>query len=100
MLLRDALAEVGMTTLVKSTGSKGLHVTMPIDGTEDFYLSAQTAMQRPGPNRDYYLKKRHHGRTHSQAVSALARRRVDVLWALLRDNRTWTLSPPAAAQAA
>jgi len=65
-----------------------------------FYLSAQTAMQRPGPNRDYYLKKRHHGRTHSQAVIALARRRVDVLWALLRDNRTWTLSPPAAAQAA
>jgi bifunctional non-homologous end joining protein LigD len=36
LLLRDALAEVGMTTLVKSTGSKGLHVTMPIDGTEDY----------------------------------------------------------------
>jgi transposase len=65
-----------------------------------FYLSAQTAMQRPGPNRDYYLKKRHHGRTHSQAVIALARRRVDVLWALLRDNRTWTTSPPLVAQAA
>lgn len=66
-----------------------------------FYLSAQTAMQRPGPNRDYYLKKREHGRTHTQAVIALARRRVDVLWALLRDNRTWTASPPpAAAQAA
>jgi len=65
-----------------------------------FYLSAQTAMQRPGPNRDYYLKKREHGRTHTQAVIALARRRVDVLWALLRDNRTWSASPPAAAQAA
>jgi transposase len=65
-----------------------------------FYLSAQTAMQRPGPNRDYYLKKREHGRTHRQAVIALARRRIDVLWALLRDNRTWTASPPAVAQAA
>jgi transposase len=65
-----------------------------------FYLSAQTAMQRPGPNRDYYLKKRGQGRTHSQAVIALARRRVDVLWALLRENRTWTVSPPAIAQAA
>ena len=65
-----------------------------------FYLSAQTSMLRAGPNRDYYLKKREQGRTHSQAVIALARRRVDVLWALLRDNRTWTLSPPAAAQAA
>jgi transposase len=65
-----------------------------------FYLAAQTSMLRAGPNRDYYLKKREHGRTHSQAVIALARRRVDVLWALLRDNRTWTTSPPTVAQAA
>jgi transposase len=65
-----------------------------------FYLAAQTSMLRAGPNRDYYLKKREHGRTHSQAVIALARRRVDVLWALLRDNRTWTPAPPALAQAA
>jgi len=33
-------------------------------------------------------------------VIALARRRVDVLWALLQDNRTWTTEPPAVAQAA
>jgi transposase len=66
-----------------------------------FYLSAQTSMMRPGPNRDYYLKKREHGRTHTQAVIALARRRVDVLWALLRDDRTWTpAAPPHCAQAA
>jgi len=64
------------------------------------YLSAQTSMMRAGPNRDYYLKKREHGRTHSQAVIALARRRIDVLWALLRDNRTWTATPPARARAA
>jgi transposase len=65
-----------------------------------FYLSAQTSMIRPGPNRDYYLKKRSRGATHSQAVIALARRRVDVLWALLRENRTWTATPPTLAQAA
>ena len=65
-----------------------------------FYLSAQTSMMRAGPNRDYYLKKRDHGRTHSQAMLALARRRVDVLWALLRDNRTWGATPPSLAQAA
>ena len=64
------------------------------------YLSAQTSMMRAGPNRDYYLKKRAHGRTHSQAVIALARRRIDVLWALLRENRTWTATPPQLAQAA
>jgi transposase len=65
-----------------------------------FYLSAQTSMMRTGPNRDYYLKKRAHGATHTQAVIALARRRVDVLWALLREHRTWTATPPAHAQAA
>jgi transposase len=65
-----------------------------------FYLSAQTSMMRAGPNREYYLKKRERGRTHSQAVIALARRRVDVLWALLRDNRTWQHTPPVLAQAA
>jgi transposase len=65
-----------------------------------FYLSAQTSMMRAGPNRDYYLKKRAQGATHSQAVISLARRRIDVLWALLRENRTWTTAPPALAQAA
>jgi transposase len=65
-----------------------------------FYLSAQTSMMRDGPSRDYYLKKRQHARTHNQAVIALARRRVDVLWALLRDNRTYAAIPPAPATAA
>lgn len=64
------------------------------------YLSAQTSMMRAGPNRDYYLKKRARGATHPQAVIALARRRIDVLWALLRENRTWAATPPPAAQAA
>ena len=64
------------------------------------YLSAQTSMMRDGPNRDYYLKKRQHGRTHNQAVIALARRRLDVLWALLRDNRTYAATPPQLAEAA
>lgn len=65
-----------------------------------FYLSAQTSMMRAGPNRDYYLKKRAGGASHNHAVIALARRRVDVLWALLRDNRHWTTAPPAIPQAA
>ncbi|MFT4258969.1 IS110 family transposase [Microbacterium sp.] len=59
-----------------------------------FYLSAQSAIIRPGPNRDYYLKKRAAGCKHVQALLALARRRVDVLWALLRDNRTFTIDSP------
>lgn len=56
-------------------------------------------MMREGPNRDY-LKKRAGGRTHTQALIALARRRIDVLWALLRDHRTYTAIPPTAAHTA
>jgi hypothetical protein len=34
--------------------------------------------------------------TDDEAVIALARRRVDALWALLRDNRIFTPDPPGA----
>jgi transposase len=65
-----------------------------------FYLSAQTSMMRAGPNRDYYRKKRAQGATYSQAVISFGRRRIDVLWALLHENRTWTAAPPPLTQAA
>jgi transposase len=58
-----------------------------------FYLAAQSAMIRPGPSRDYYLRKRAEGCNHKQAILALARRRVDVLWAMLRDNQPYTPIP-------
>ncbi|WP_328393367.1 IS110 family transposase [Nocardia sp. NBC_00416] len=61
-----------------------------------FYMSAQTSIIRDGPNRDFYLKKRAEGCKHVQAIIALARRRVGVLWALLRDNREFTPVPPVA----
>ncbi|MFE2727292.1 IS110 family transposase [Kitasatospora sp. NPDC059327] len=60
-----------------------------------FYLSAQTSIIKDGPNRDFYLKKRAEGCKHVQAIIALARRRVSVLWALLRDNRVFTPDPAA-----
>ncbi|WP_316528331.1 IS110 family transposase [Kitasatospora brasiliensis] len=60
-----------------------------------FYLSAQTSIIKDGPNRDFYLKKRAEGCKHVQAVIAPARRRVSVLWALLRDNRVFTPDPVA-----
>jgi transposase len=58
------------------------------------YLSALSSLSGPGPNRDYYQRKRAQGRKHQQALMALARRRVDVLWALLRDNRCFELDAP------
>lgn len=65
-----------------------------------FYLSAQTSMMREGPNRDCYLKKRGRGHTHTQAVISLVGRRIDVLGALLRDQRTFSVEQPSLAAAA
>ncbi|MCX4631300.1 IS110 family transposase [Streptomyces sp. NBC_01443] len=59
-----------------------------------FYMSAQTSIIREGPNREFYLKKRGAGCKHVQAVIALARRRANVLGALLRDGRVFTSAPP------
>ncbi|MFI0872780.1 IS110 family transposase, partial [Streptomyces californicus] len=42
----------------------------------------------------FYDRKRGEGKSHKQAILALARRRLDVLWALIRDQRHWTAQPP------
>lgn len=66
-----------------------------------FYMAALSAIKRPdGPSRVFYLRKRGEGKLHTQALIALARRLVDVVWALLRDGREFHHSPPIAAQAA
>jgi transposase len=59
-----------------------------------FFMAALTTIRSEGPNRNYYQRKRAEGRGHRQALIALARRRVDVLWALLRNNRPVQLQPP------
>ncbi len=66
------------------------------------YLSAQISVQKNAHCRVFYQRKRSEGKTHKQAVIALARRRVNVLWAMLRDNTTYHDSPlpPATALAA
>ena len=62
-----------------------------------FYTSALVSIMRPGESRVFYDRKRAEGKKHTQAVLALARRRVNVLWALLRDHRHYQPTPPAAA---
>lgn len=62
-----------------------------------FYLSALTSLKFDGPNREYFDRKRAEGRKPRQALIALARRRVDVLWALLRDGRCFQPVAPARA---
>lgn len=54
-----------------------------------FYQSAFTAISCHAPSREYYLRKRTEGKNLPQAVIALARRRVNVIWAMLRDDRPY-----------
>ncbi|WP_037065832.1 IS110 family transposase [Pseudonocardia acaciae] len=63
------------------------------------YTSALVSIRCNPQSRTFYDRKRSEGKHHTQAVLALARRRVNVLWALLRDNRSYTPAPPTAAAA-
>lgn len=65
-----------------------------------FYTSALISIQHCPASRSFYDRKRAEGKKHTQAVLALARRRVNVLWALLRDNRPYKPPAPATAAAA
>lgn len=49
------------------------------------FLSAFAALKDP-VSRAYYDRKRAEGKRHNQALIALARRRSDVLFAMLRDG--------------
>jgi transposase len=59
-----------------------------------FYISALFSIRHCDDSRRFYERKRAEGKRHIQAVLALARRRVNVLWALLRDGRTYEPLPP------
>ncbi len=48
---------------------------------------------RPGNRQLLIRRKRAEGKRHTQAVLALARRRVNVLWSLLRDGRAYEAVP-------
>ena len=54
-----------------------------------FYQSAFASLRTP-ESKAFYDRKRREGKRHHQALLALARRRVDVLWAILRDRRPFT----------
>jgi transposase len=51
-----------------------------------FYLSSLSALKSCPTSRRYYDRKRLEGKTHIQAMLSLARRRLNVLWAMLRDG--------------
>ncbi|MGW6603279.1 IS110 family transposase [Streptomyces sp. NPDC055036] len=59
-----------------------------------FYTSALISIRNCDASRRFYERKRAEGKRHTQAVLALARRRVNVLWALIRDGRCYQRELP------
>jgi hypothetical protein len=59
------------------------------------YQSAFSSLRTAPASRAFYDRKRSEGKRHQQALIALARRRVNVLWAMLRDGTRFR--PPIAA---
>lgn len=59
-----------------------------------FYLSGHSALKSCPASRGYYDRKRTERKSHIQATRSLARRRLNVLWAMLRDGTSYT--PPVA----
>lgn len=58
-----------------------------------FYLSSMASLKSCPASRAYYQRKRDEGKGHKQAVLALARRRANVLWAMIRDGACYQPAP-------
>ncbi|WP_455836218.1 transposase [Pseudarthrobacter siccitolerans] len=50
------------------------------------YLAALSSLKNSPASRTYYDRKRGEGKSHKEALIALARRRINGLWAMLRDH--------------
>jgi len=83
--LAPVLKQSGKTRWLKrpSGGSKGLKRV--------FYQSAFASL-RCADSRAFYARKRQEGKRHHQALIALARRRVNVLWAMLHSRQPFIAS--------
>ncbi|MFR9774037.1 IS110 family transposase [Nocardia sp. SC052] len=57
------------------------------------YLAALVAARHDPASHSYYSRKKAEGKRHIQAVLALARRRLNVLWAMLREHKTYQAAP-------
>lgn len=59
-----------------------------------FCTSALISLRGCDASRRFYERKRAEGKRDTQAVLALARRRVNVLWALIRDGQCYESELP------
>jgi transposase len=86
-------AAAGLAPVLKQSG-KVRYLKRPLGGSKAlkrvFYQSAFCSLSHPA-SRAFYDRKRAEGKRHHQAVIALARRRVNVLHAILRDRRPFEI---------
>jgi transposase len=96
----DALAAAaGLAPVLRQSG-KVRFQRRPSGGNKAlkrvFYQSAFCSLSSPD-SRAFYARKRREGKRHHQALIALARRRIDVLWAILHTRQPFQPNYPKAA---
>ncbi len=88
-------AYAGLVPAARDSGKRvGNHRRMR-GGNTRFSSESSTSRRLPASlrsapeSRVFYERKRAEGKRHTQALIALARRRVNVVWAMLRDGSTF-----------
>jgi transposase len=61
------------------------------------YLAALSSLKNSPASRAFYDRKRRERKSHKQALIALARKRINVIWAMLRDHTPYQEPTPTAA---
>lgn len=83
----------GLAPRIRQSGTTVHSVTKPRGGNRRLkrvlVLSATKSILFCEESRAYYDRKRAEGRSHGSAVIALARRRLNVMYAMLRDGRPY-----------
>lgn len=86
-------AYAGLAPRVRQSGKTVHSATKPRGGNRRLkrvlILPASKSILFCDESRDYYDRKRAEGRTCNSAVTALARRRLNVMYAMLRDGRPY-----------
>lgn len=93
-------AAAGLAPALVQSG-KARYLQRPLTGDRAlkrvFYQSAFCALPADPASRAFYDRKRAEGKRHHQALIALARRRINVLYAMLRDRQPYLARVPRSA---
>ena len=94
----------GLAPTTKSSGTSIHGEHAPRGGNRvlkrAMFLSAFSCMNADPASRTYYDRQRARGKTHTQALLRLARQRISVLFAMLRDGTFYESRTPTVTLAA